>query len=710
MARPTVNVTHDVRSSSRIPDWCVHSVLLLRHLDVAGNLEQVRDLLRIQRQGGYAGYDLFVFLFVFLASGLKMGIRPFWGAVDPWKRQVAAIAECRTLPSPASVSRALQKVSPELVRDLALPLLVENTGVLEVMKHPSAQMLDAQGRAWHVFHKDGTRQVLRQRSLPRATDELPAAQRRATEAQPGYPGRKRGEVQAHRAVLQHGGSSAWLMSDVSPGNGRRYEDLHHALHTLVRTMAMLEHPLERAVLCMDGEDGWVPSFHRCMQQDVHFATRLNRAELLDLPQIRQAMRKPNWYHVPDSGSGPQRLALDLGIITIQPGEATRDEAGERYPPVDVRVVVSRFQQPDRDRGAGRKIDGTHYELFATTLDAASWPAAEVVRLYYARNAQENRFLQEDRSLGLDRVFSYHLPGQALVTLVGLMLWNLELAMGFKANPPTDKDLPVATPTELEPASAPCEIPVLVPPSESLTDDGVSAVLAEIEAAERDLHRQVDALGIEQRLPAGWVWHHEHGLTCPDGRSMTLSGLTRGSSPGLIFRRPRAGCTDCPLRKTCLASANTNKVKERRVTLPRGTEALPALRQALMKQQAQRRLARSHRALQRTAHQRQNPDPFQIQGGTPAAPKQRGCVPSTLLPARARHHARNTTRHTEVHIRVTEPRRTVRSHPYIAASDAKRQHRRLTWTQRLEYNSLRPTATIDLTIGHLPQQDDRRKAV
>ena len=51
---------------------------------------------------------------------------------------------------------------------------------------------------------------------------------------------------------------------------------------------------------------------------------------------------------------------------------------------------------------------------------------------------ENRFAQEDRELGLDRILSYHLPGQELATLVALALWNERVVGGFKLQPPADE--------------------------------------------------------------------------------------------------------------------------------------------------------------------------------------------------------------------------------------------------------------------------------
>lgn len=57
-------------------------------------------------------------------------------------------------------------------------------------------------------------------------------------------------------------------------------------------------------------------------------------------------------------------------------------------------------------------------MFATDLPADGWPAPEVVASYFGRACQENRLAQEDREAGLDRLVSYHLPGQELASTVG----------------------------------------------------------------------------------------------------------------------------------------------------------------------------------------------------------------------------------------------------------------------------------------------------
>ena len=101
------------------------------------------------------------------------------------------------------------------------------------------------------------------------------------------------------------------------------------------------------------------------------------------------------------------------------------------------------------------------------------PEAEIVAGYYGRCAQENRFHQEDRELGLDRIFSYHLPGQQLATLVGLFVWNFYICRGMEL---------AAPPQELPDQETASDAPVLDGPPPLQSRDSKSEVLEPPETA------------------------------------------------------------------------------------------------------------------------------------------------------------------------------------------------------------------------------------
>ncbi len=135
-----------------------------------------------------------------------------------------------------------------------------------------------------------------------------------------------------------------------------------------------------------------------------FVSRLTRPNLFKDPEVLDRLRRATWYMVPDSRSGPQRGATDLGELTIKPGEETKRPDGTDYDPITVRVVASRFPKTGK-ANHGRIMDGWQVELLAVDLPADAWPAPDVVASFFGRTGQENRFAQEDRELGLDRIIS-----------------------------------------------------------------------------------------------------------------------------------------------------------------------------------------------------------------------------------------------------------------------------------------------------------------
>lgn len=209
------------------------------------------------------------------------------------------------------------------------------------------------------------------------------------------------------------------------------------------------------------------------------------------------------------------------MLTVRPGERTRGPDGGRYEPVEVRVVASIF--PRRGEALrGRTIDGWQVELFAVDLPADAWPAPDAVKGYFGRNGQENRFAQEDRELGLDRIVSYHLPGQELATLVGLALWNLRLCRGFEADrPPAER-----------PAQARCQAVVDERVPERWPRDPVIVGLLS----------KLDPAHLLRRRPGGRLDVAAGELLGEDGRTLTLTTVRprehSAGRTGVVFFRPK----------------------------------------------------------------------------------------------------------------------------------------------------------------------------
>ena len=659
MARRSVHVTYRPTDEERIPDALMEGTSLLMELQQRGIVSEVGKRLRIRRQGGYSGVDVWLLLLMFLTAGATRGLRLFWDILRTRVLQVAAVAGRRSLPSPASASRALNAVEPELLRESSSWLLTGASEVDRVLRHPVVQTRDACGQGWHVFDLDPTVTTLRQRALP-VDDDLPEPRRRSAETgAPGHSGRKRGDIQLRRVTVQHAGSGAWIHAHLSPGNGEGVVDFERALDTVAQTCERLEHPLNRALMRMDGEYGNVPWFTACRERGLPFVTRLNRPKLYEDPEVLERFRTATWYCVPDSKSGPRRSAADLGVLTIRPGARTRRPDGGVYEPVSLRVVASIFPNTGKAK-RGRTIDGFQVELFAVDAPADSWPAPEAVAAYFGRTAEENRFAQEDRELGLDRIISYHLPGQELAALVGLFLWNVRVARGFDLEPP--------------PAQRPVQALRCAPVDDSIPthwprDPVLCALLDEL-----------DWPALLTARP-GWAMALGTGaLHCDEGRPLTLTSVRPAEHApgrtGLIFRRPAGGCEDCASRPECLRSPRKLASKHAEFAAPSAVGIRIRERLTLVRGHSQ-----SPKAV-RPVDRR--PGPCAV-------------AESLFLPARARQAfaASFLGATLRIEVELPEPKKVLH---LVALDVADRQRRRKTWEQNVERYALPKEAVVRVDVA------------
>jgi hypothetical protein len=233
MPARSLTVTTRKRSTGRLPEWATRYVVLVESLRAQGVLQAISERLRVARRDGYSGLDIFLFLLLYFASSCRCGVRSFSDRCRPYARELAVVAGRHSWPTQSSVSRFLSDLDPEQVGAFGDWLL--GAGCRASVLEQSAVIVhrDACGNAWQVFDYDPTVETLRQRALPES-DQEPAPQRRSAKlAAPGYPGRKRGEVQISRATLQHAGSGLWLSIRVGPGNGEHRRHHQAAIAAIV---------------------------------------------------------------------------------------------------------------------------------------------------------------------------------------------------------------------------------------------------------------------------------------------------------------------------------------------------------------------------------------------------------------------------------------------------------------------------------------------
>ena len=204
-----------------------------------------------------------------------------------------------------------------------------------------------------------------------------------------------------------------------------------------------------------------------------FLTRLSRYDLLDVPEVRAQLAVAEREEVPDCGAGPRRIAADLGMVSVPAADTTLRADGRRYAPVEVRGVVSRYEDTSQRRQGQRgcRIGDGAYETYASLgLDPVAWSAADLVGGYYRCCGQETRFAQADRELGVDVAFSFHPGGHLLALLCAIFVWNGRIADGVRRSPPLPTPVQVArsargvpAPIELRECAATQVLPIEPPP-------------------------------------------------------------------------------------------------------------------------------------------------------------------------------------------------------------------------------------------------------
>lgn len=675
-----------------IPPELAVSATTLDALRRSGLLDRATKAVGLSRRHGYGGGPVLAFFVAMLLMGAVGSIIGFTRRYrGPVMQALAALAGFRSLPTASSLSRCLGAVTVENAHAFADEMLCGDPRARALLRRSAVHHRDGHGRGWHVVDLDPTITAYRQRGLPEG-DDLPEPKRLAP-GKPGYTGHHRGEVRTRLVPVRHAGAGLWLGCRLIEGA----ESALGAVRELARTTrsALLKiDGLTPMVMRMDGEFGSVGALRACIEADAVPLARLSRYGILDATSVTAHLAAGTWSDVPDSGSGPRRMALDLGFLTLHPS----DEAeGASDGPIEARVVVTRYAQPNPgNHGAWR--DGYVYELIVTTLTADAWPPEHVAALFFGRAAMENAFAQEDREFGTDRTFSYNAPGQAWVTMIAQFLSNTLVldavdAHPLPANPPAQapRPLPNTEPTppvvDDEPPPEPMESPVSAEVAESVEGTGsVEAADSPEPSGGTDTPSKVQARatlwGVVEDLFAdidgkkGWTLDRvEQTVRCPTGRIAVASGFGQAREhkrPTLFLRVSAEHCRECPTRLACIRSADPTKGKRigRSIDLGWIDRIQPAI-DVLHQPDALRPLPGRDYQVKATPRPDLPPGPW-----TPAAP--------LFLPAAARRLAREAaTRRPLVCLLLPAGVRRPRRHPLLAGAAAERQHRRLSWAERRE---------------------------
>lgn len=584
MTRLDLVVTSEDTSSAQLPDWLSGYVVVAQWLDEYGVFKVLELDYQLQRKSGaYQTIDAVIFLLAYFLSGLHCGFKEFARRTRPFGPRLAALAGRSRWITQGSLSRLLDSADKERVEAVVSYLLVKACNLQALVDFDQLGFVDAIQQRWHILHWDPTIMALRQRALPEA-DDLPRACRRTDAvAKPGYAGRKRGDVVVSRSTLQDGHTSAWLGVDVCPGNAEVRQMLHNDLGGVDTFLKRTGGQKERTMVVVDGAWGGTPQLELLDERGLCGLARLSEYGLLELVEVAQMLEEARWQRVEDSLSGPQRWATELGQWQL---------TGE----FSVRVVISRFElseQAKRGSGAGKNLGGWHYEIFGTLADKQRWPAADLVELYYGRNAHENRYGAERKELRLDQLYSQNPSGQKLVCAVALWVWNLQLVLGSKLvdksqklgreckarcqdsiklePPPVARPKPKSTGSIRVQSQASGAKRRAVRPQKPRPKPGTQRLELKGDDRHALLKAVFDAADFDadwwrERNP-GWQWDaHALRPRCPAGQVLELQ-QTRIRKPSQMEVRYRGSsriCTTCPLRAEC--SKSTAKVFRRETSI------------------------------------------------------------------------------------------------------------------------------------------------
>src|SRR5260221_12753008 len=369
----TIQITPESRPA--MPSWMGEVAACAQVLTHTGILKSIQEEVRFARaRFGY--YDLIDFVAVligYILSG-EQTLLAFYERLVPFAGPFMALFGRNSLPHRSTLSRFLASLNQTCVE--ALRTLFQKD-LLARKPFPSpGGLFDRTGGQWIVTDVDGTRQAARQRALPQ-TDALPAPHRRFDRVcEPGYTGRKRGEVVRTRTVVLQAHTHQFLGTFGGPGNGDYRGELRRAIQVITSYATHLGFSISTVLVRLDGLYGDAAPLLDALSAGLGVIARSRAYHLLDLEVVRQRL-----LYAPDQvsthpESGMTRALYDCPAVPLTP-------AGPQ-----VRLVVATHPATSSSPAVGVERDGTVYELFMSTLPSPAFTASDVLDLYLHRGSLE----------------------------------------------------------------------------------------------------------------------------------------------------------------------------------------------------------------------------------------------------------------------------------------------------------------------------------
>lgn len=419
-----VDIQTSPQSVPSTPSWLGEVAVVAHYLSSLGLLEKMVLEVRFSRKrfGTYDTIDFMCVLIGYTLSG-EATLKGFYERLHPFATPFMALFGRSELPSRAALSRflaALDQPAVEALRALFQKDLVARP-LTEVDKSTGG-LWDRCGEHWLVFDIDGTRQVARQRALPRTPDLPPGYRRLDAVCAPGYTGHKRGEVVRTRTTILQAHTHQWMGTFGNPGNGDYRGDLLRAVAVIAGYVTSQHLPLHQAILRLDGQYGDYAVVADLDQSGLSSVMRGKDHGLLDQPEIQARLERPPDQVVTHPETATTRALFDCLDIAFTP-------MGPR-----IRVIVATHPATSTPARVGTTRDEVVYELFFTCLPPSAFTPSDVLDLYLHRGGFETVLSDEDKEQDFDRWCSYTACGQEFWQILSQWIWNLRLELGHRLQP------------------------------------------------------------------------------------------------------------------------------------------------------------------------------------------------------------------------------------------------------------------------------------
>src|SRR6266699_3487427 len=547
MTHSSVTIQITPESAPSLPSWMGEVAAFAQVLAHVGILKTIQTQVQFARArfGTYDTIDFVVVLLGYALSGERT-LHAFYERLSPFAEVFMALFERDRLPDHSTLSRflsALDQTTVEALRTQFQEDLVARTSLATV-----GGLWDRFNQQYVVVDVDGTRQAARQRALPQLPS-LPAPHRRFDQvAEPGYKGRKRGEVVRTRTTLLQAHTHQFLGTFGGAGNGDYREELKRAIQVITRYATTHQLLPSHMLVRLDGLYGNAAVLKDILDADLGFIGRCRDYALLDLVSVQAVLARPPVEVCTHPESGALRALYDCPDISLMAGGP------------HVRLIVASHAATSTSASIGKKRDGIIYELFVTRLAAPAFSAKDVLDLYLHRGSFETVLADEDVEQDPDRWCSHTPGGQEFWQILSQWVWNLRLEIGQHFSPVAMRTTEFAPAFATEPAppvpvSEPAPVLLYGPP----------------QWAQRSFTGGFPGTAFPLQPDGNLLCPANHPLY-PQERRPERDGSYR-----LLYAARIADCRSCQLRASCLESMETKK--PRRVSAVfwpiSSTQALPS---------------------------------------------------------------------------------------------------------------------------------------